>query len=326
MSEIFVLGGTGLIGRRLVQHLIARGHRVTVATRAAMRGGPSHLGGARLVPWDGTGENEEFAAALAAADGVVNLAGAGVMDSRWTPEYMQEIRDSRVAATRAVARGFRPPPLPAPEAAEGEEPEAPPRRPWVNASAVGLYGLSGDLATEETPQGEGFLAETCQAWEAEVDPAPGVRAVVLRLGVVLTGDGGAFPQLTIPYRFGPGGWLGTGGQAFPWVHVDDVVRAIRWALFEDGAEGAYNVVAPGAEEETAKTFATTLSDAYGRSPLLMPPPPVPNLLGAGARLALGERADLILKGRAVSSARIREAGFKFRYGEAGAACAALLAA
>ncbi|MCH7493730.1 TIGR01777 family protein [bacterium] len=316
--DCFILGGTGLIGRRLTYRLLQRGQEVTVASRGAPPGEETWRRGVRLVHWDGYGRDPCFIARLQGAGSVVNLAGEGVV-TRWTAKAKEEILASRMAATEAVSRLFRPA---RPEGTKEED--APPRRPWINASAVGFYGQEGDLADESTPPGQGFLAAVCRSWEAAVQPAPGVRSTIFRLGVVLAPEGGAFVPMNIPYRLQMGGWLGSGRQAFPWVHVNDVVEAILWTLSADDAEGVFNVVSPAGATETAKSFAIALNEAWMRPPYRLQPAPLAALAGMGARLVLGEAATLLLDGRPVSTGRLEEAGFRYLHTDARRAAASLL--
>lgn len=317
--DYFVLGGTGLVGRRLCYRLLQRGHSVTVASRQAQPNTEAWRNGICQVHWDGEGKDPKFLSRIQGADGVVNLAGERVV-TRWTPEAKEEILRSRVAATEAVSRLFRPA---RPEVEEGEE--APPRRPWINASAVGYYGQEGGLADETTPPGKGFLPDVCRRWEAAVQPASGVRATILRLGIVLAPEGGAFPLMNIPFRLQWGAWLGSGKQPLPWVHVDDVVAAILWALANDNAEGVFDVVSPAGATETARSFAIALNEAWVRPPYRLQPPPLAALAGLGVKALLGEASTLLLEGRPVSTERLEEAGFRYRHTDARRAAASLLA-
>ena len=233
---------------------------------------------------------------------VVHLAGESISGKRWTEARKKSIHDSRVMGTRTLVDWLirRP-----------QRPEL-----LVAASAIGFYGDRGDeLLTEDATQGKGFLADLCAAWEAEARRAEqaGIRVVILRLGVVLSAEGGALAQMRLPFKLGAGGPVGSGRQWFAWVHVDDVVAAIQWALHRPEARGVYNLAAPGIVREAE--FAHALGKAMHR-PSFVPTP------AFALRLAFGELADeaLLSSARTVPMRLLAE-GFAFRFPELGAALA-----
>ncbi|RME50281.1 MAG: TIGR01777 family protein [Caldilineae bacterium] len=292
--HVIITGGTGLIGRALTQSLLADGHRVTVLSRSpgAVRGLPS---GAEVVGWDAR-TAQGWGHLAAEADAIVNLAGAGIAEGRWTAARKKLILESRVNAGKAVV-----------EAIEGATPRP---KVLIQASAVGYYGPHGDeILTEDAAPGSDFLAQVCVAWEASTQAveALGVRRAVIRTGVVLSMQGGAFPRLVLPFRFFAGGPLGSGRQRFPWIHIDDQVAAIRFLIEHEEASGPFNLAAPN--PPTNREFVQQLGKAMGRPALL----PVPAL---ALRLLFGEMATVLLDGQRAVPAALERAGFRFTYPEA----------
>ncbi|MCB0882190.1 MAG: TIGR01777 family oxidoreductase [Thermoleophilia bacterium] len=279
-----VVGATGLIGRRLCRHLAAAGHDVAAVSRA----GTPVDGAAVAVRWDPAAGGLD-PAGVADRDVVVNLAGAGIGDARWTDGRKREIVESRRAATRGIVEALR---------ADG----AP--RVLVSASAVGFYGTGERECTEATPPGDDFLAATCGAWEREAlaARAHGVRVVLTRFGIVLDAHGGALAKQLTPFRLGFGGPLGGGRQWVSWVHIDDAVRLIERAGADPSIEGPVNVVAPRPVRQ--REFARALGAALHR-PALVPTP------GAALRLTMGEMATLALHGQRVTPAVALAAGFGY---------------
>lgn len=286
--HVVVAGGTGFIGRALVDALLREGRRVTVLTRRSEEEARRVLpGGAAVVGWQG---NEDTAPLPADADAVVNLAGAGIA-RRWTRAAKRLILDSRVRTTEAVVRAL--------QRAGGP-------RVLVNASAVGYYGPRGDeRVTEREGPGDDFLARVCRAWEAAAVEAEraGVRVVRLRTGFVV-GRGGGLRLMALPFRLFVGGPLGSGRQWMPWIHIEDVVGMIRFALDRDDVSGPLNVSAP--EPVRNRDFARALGRVLGR-PSVFPAPAL------ALRLVMGEAADMILTGqRSVPEAALA-AGYRFRF-------------
>jgi hypothetical protein len=306
MLKVVVAGGSGFLGRQLVTSLVAKGHAVTVLARdpGAAR---SRLGGqAQFLGWSLApgAVREAWEQAVRDATGVVNLAGAGVMDRAWTEARMRELVASRVDVTRALALAM------AGSRATSRSPTDPPRV-LVSGSAIGIYGMRMDDAvmTEDSPPGADFLAELCVAWEAAATPArdADIRVVHPRMGIVLGKDGGALTKLASPFKLGVGGPVGSGEQWVSWIHERDAVHALELALTSGRMHGAYNVVAPRPVRmaEEAETLAKVLrTHARARVPAFA----LKALLGRG-------RADAILTGQRVSSDRLRQAGYSFAFEE-----------
>lgn len=292
--NVVVVGGTGFLGRPLVETLIARGDEVTVLSRGAADTRPV---GARTLQWLGDGANDhEWRRTVAAADTVVNLAGASLADRRWSPSHKERILQSRLAATAALVAAM----------ADG----AAHPRTLVSASAVGYYGARGEdpiSDADPVPPGNDFLADVCVAWEAEARKAEtlGARVVLLRTGLVLANDGGALPRLALPFRLYVGGPLGNGRQWMPWIHREDAVSLIRHFIDQRDLAGPFHVTSP--EPVTNRTFARALGRVLGR-PSFVPSPAL------GLRIALGEMADaLLLAGQRAVPDRALRSGFAYRY-------------
>ena len=228
---------------------------------------------------------------IGSANAVINLAGAPIIGRRWSDARKAAIRNSRVHATttlaRAVASAARPPVL-------------------INGSAIGFYGAHDDEPlTENSPRGSDFLADVVADWErAALEAAPATRVVLLRTGLVLSRDGGALPQFARPFLFGVGGRIGSGEQYVSWIHRDDWIAMIEWALAHATIAGPLNATAPN--PVTNATLAKEIARVL-RRPALVPAP------AFAMRLLLGEMSDTILTGQRVLPARAEAAGFAFRY-------------
>ncbi|MGZ8450004.1 MAG: TIGR01777 family oxidoreductase [Candidatus Deferrimicrobiaceae bacterium] len=298
--RVAVSGSTGLVGSEVVASLSAAGHEVVRLVRRA----PAQ--GEKAVRWD-PGKGTIDSAGLEGVDAVIHLAGENVVSGRWTAARKAAIRDSRVNGTRllcdALAGLARPP------------------KTLVCASAVGIYGDRGDeLLTEESPPGTGFLTEVSREWEAASGPAArkGIRVVALRIGMVLSPNGGALSRMLPLFRIGLGGALGSGRQYMSWVVLDDLVGIVLHALRSGELRGPVNAVAP--VPVTNREFTEALGKALSR-PTLFPVP------AFALRLAVGrEMADaLLLASARVVPRRLEEAGHPFRCPELGAALQHLLA-
>ena len=289
LKRVVVAGGTGLVGRPLVQALVDLGADVTVMTRNPGRGGlPA---GASARGW------EDLATTLNGADAVINLAGEGIADKRWSAARKAVLLTSRVETTQRLVEAMRA--CPQPPAA------------LVNASAIGFYVPADREPVDETSDsGMGFLAEVCRAWEVEAMAAAafGVRVALLRIGVVLAREGGALPKMALPVRWFQGCKLGTGSQGLSWIHLDDLVAMFVEATRNPAWRGAFNGTAP--KPLSNEAFTRALAQRLHR-PLL----PVPGFVTAAAtKLALGELAEaLLLQGAFVKPTRALALGFAFRF-------------
>ena len=303
--KLLLLGCSGFVGRELVPYLLQLGHAITLVSRQpqpfpALVG--ERLNVLRLNPADPESwQHDGLDAALAAADGVVNLAGEPIAEKRWTPVHRQLLLDSRVRTTELLVKAM---------AALPEPPKV-----LVNGSAVGFYGTSETARfSEASASGSDFLAEICRAWEAAADQAPaGCRVVQLRIGIVLGPDGGALGKMLPVFRTGFGGPVGSGKQWMSWIHRTDLCRLIAEALEDPAFSGIYNAVAP--TPTTMGGFALALGKALGRPSLLPVPGPILQLL-------LGDGAQVVLEGQQVVPERLTAQGFQFHYGDLSAALGA----
>jgi uncharacterized protein (TIGR01777 family) len=291
--RIFLTGGTGLVGVRLVRALRKRGDDVVVLSRRAdawqrvgldveiITGDPTEPG-----PWQDQ---------VTACDAVVNLAGAGLFDKRWNPAYKALVRDTRVRATENVVAALARQP--------GRSDGTP--KVLVSGSAIGYYGPHGDEELDEaSPPGNDFLSQACVAWEAAANTAAGVRVALIRTGIVLDRRGGALRQLWTPFKLGVGGPVGSGNQFMSWIHHADEVGIILLALDHPDARGPLNATAP--QPVTNKAFGKALGRALGR-PAVLPTP------AFALRLALGEVAALVTTGQRVLPRRAEALGYQFQY-------------
>ena len=295
--RVVITGGTGLIGRALSANLASDGHEVIVLSRSPERAAllPD---GVRAERWDAR-TAEGWSHLADGADAIVNLAGANLagerfFPSRWTGERKRLIRESRVNAGRAVVQAV----------AQVD------RKPGVvvQASGVGYYGPGGDeLITEDAPAGHDFPAQVAaEDWEPSTAAVEemGVRRVVARSAAVLQPNEGALWRLLLPFRLFVGGPMGSGKQWFPWIHVQDEARAIRFLIENGQASGPFNLAAP--ESLTNAQFARELGRAMGRPSWI----PVP---GFALMLALGEVTGVLLEGQRVVPRRLLDLGFEFRF-------------
>lgn len=283
--RILVTGASGLIGSAVLNAFRRDGHDAVALVRRPAEG----VGESQWNP------NAVDPAPFEGADAAVHLAGESIASGRWTGERKKAILDSRVDGTRNLAQSI---------AAATRKP-----RVLISASAIGYYGDRGDeLLTESSPNGAGFLADVASAWEAAAQPAEraGVRVVLPRIGIVLSGRGGALPKMAFPFRFGLGGRVGTGAQWMSWIELDDLVRLVRFAIDNDSVRGPVNAVAPQAV--TNAEFTRTLARVLHR-PAFFPAP------AAIVRLAMGpEMADeLLLASQRVEPKVALAAGFRFEY-------------
>lgn len=291
-------GASGFLGTRLVDRLTADGHHVTRLVRRPPRADDERQ-------WDPSAAQLD-PAVVAGADAVVNLAGAGVGDKRWNDEYRRLIRSSRVDTTTTLAIAIAG--LPA-----ADRPTA-----LLNSSAVGWYGNTGDRAVEEdSPAGEGFLADVCRVWEAATRPAEdaGVRVVRLRTGLPLHRDGGLLKPQLLPFKLGVAGKLGSGRQWLPWISMRDWLDAVVFLLDRGDVGGPVNVVGPA--PVTNAEFTRELARQLHR-PAIMPIPAV------ALKVALGGFAQEALTSTRVLPGVLTKANFRYTHPDlAGALHAAL---
>ncbi len=287
--RVIVTGGTGFIGPKLCERLVAKGHDVIALTRDASRSRDHVHPRVRVVSW---AEGAAWEGFVDGAGAVVNLAGETIAQ-RWTSSAKKRIGESRV---RAAAR-----------LKEAAEKAAQKPGVLVNASAVGVYGPHGDEVLDEgAATGDDFLARVCIEWESaarSLEPL-GVRVAMLRTGLVLGGGGGALEKMLPPFRAFVGGPLGSGRQWVSWIHREDLVELYVFAIENAAVEGPLNATAPN--PVTMRDFATALGRALHRPSFAKAP-------AAAIRLALGEMATVVLDGQRVVPKRALDLGFTFRF-------------
>lgn len=289
-QRVVITGGTGFVGRPLVERLIARGADVVVLGRKA--GDPRVPSGASSLAWT-PDRDGPWGDVLDGADGVIHLAGDPVMGGRWTAAKKQRITESRVLSTRALVAAMR----------RAKKPPA----VFVSASAVGYYGPrpADEEVHETTAAGDDFLSTVCRAWEAEAIEAEalGIRVVRPRIGIVLGKGGGALAEMLPAFRNFVGGPIGSGDQMMPWIHLVDAVGLLLFALDGD-IKGAMNVTAPN--PVSMRELATSLGRALGR-------PSVMKVPGFMIKMALGEAAEVLLTGQRALPKRALELGYRFEF-------------
>ncbi|WBA80556.1 TIGR01777 family oxidoreductase [Endozoicomonas sp. GU-1] len=299
--QYLITGGTGFIGRRLVHRLLNEGHQVVVLSRQPAKEVRLQLS-TRVKPVS------SLSAVNPASyfDAVINLAGEGILDKRWSRARKKTLLDSRIGVTSELV-----------DLIERME-----NRPgcFISASAIGYYGFSrpGEELDESAEVGSDFAATLCDRWEqvARRVEALGVRTCIVRIGVVLHPSGGALQKMLPVFRLGLGGPIGSGRQIMSWIHMDDMLNALLYLVNHPEIKGVFNAVSP--EILTNKAFAKELGRAVRRPAILTTPESV-------LALMLGESAQLLTEGQAVTPRRLQEAGFTFAYPNARKALASLLA-
>ena len=296
--KVAITGATGFVGSRLVERLSQAGHSVVVFTRNlghANRVFPSSsFPTVTNIAYTPT-QAGEWQQAIAGCDGVVNLAGEPIAESRWTPDRKRMIVESRQLTTRLLVDAI---------AQADPKPSV-----LVSGSAIGYYGTSETASFDETSgAGDDFLAQVCQAWEAEAMrvKASGTRLVILRTGIVLGLEGGAIAKMITPFRLFAGGPLGTGKQWVSWIHRDDLVELIIQSLNQPSYEGVLNATAPNPVRMAE--FCHVMGEALNRPSWL----PVPEI---ALEALLGDAAKMVLEGQQVLPQRTQAAGFHYQFAD-----------
>ncbi len=297
-QRIILTGATGLIGTKLFRALLERGYELVIFSRRPALARERLPGAADYVQWEPS-ESGPWTSVIDGAGAVIHLAGApisqGLFGLRWTPAIKEEIRNSRVIGTRGIVAAL---------AAARTRPAV-----LVNASAIGYYGYRDATPLDEyASAGADFVAEVCIGWEREAVRAEelGVRVARIRTGIVLDPNAGALGQLLLPFRLRTGGPMLPGNQYYSWIHPEDEIGILLMALEDERVRGPINATAPN--PLTNREFTTTLGSVLGSPSWL----PVPEM---SLRLALGEMADLVVKGQRVLPRRAQELGYQFRFSE-----------
>ncbi len=294
METVLITGGTGMIGNALTQALIERGYHVIVLTRNPSDKQKTKNDKLSFAEWNiekQTLDKEAFAK----ADHIIHLAGANFADKRWTNKRKQEIVNSRVDSAKLIIESLK----------------TISNKVKVVISASGISWYGDDKAakpfTENDPVANDFMAQTCKQWEAAIEPASflGKRLIKLRIGPVLSTEGGAYVEFKNPIKFGVAGIIGNGKQIFSWVHIDDLVRTILFAMENEQMEGVYNVVSP--EPATNKDLILEIAKSTKKFFIPIHAP------AFALKIVFGELIGEILKSTTVSSEKLQQAGFIFQY-------------
>ena len=299
METILITGGTGMIGSALSKMLIGKGYKVILLSRSAAPGEPiKNNTGATLAFWN-PAEQLIDRTAIEQADFIINLAGAGVADKRWTKKRKKEITDSRVQSGNLIVKALK---------------EIPNKvKSVISVSGIGWYGVDPEVPnpapfTEDMPSDSGFLGYTCKLWEESIQPVTklGKRLVILRTGIVLSNAGGAFREFCNPLRFGIATVLGSGKQIVSWIHIDDMCKMFLFAIQEEKLQGVYNAAAPN----PVSNKKLILEIARKKNKNFFITIPVPSFV---LTTVLGELSIEVLKSTTVSTGKIQGMGFQFLY-------------
>lgn len=293
-KNILITGGTGLVGSRLTSLLHQKGHHIAIMSRSKKADDKY-----RYFLWDVESQTIEVEA-LHWADCIIHLAGAGVADKKWTDARKKEILDSRVKGTKLLVNTLIKNKIELPH--------------FITASAIGIYGMdTGQIEiTEESPAGNDFLAQVTVAWEHALEEAPLKHTLksFVRIGIVLSKEGGALAKIAAPVKLFAGAPLGSGKQQMSWIHIEDLCRVFEF-LVENRTEGKFNATAPNpvSNAELTKEIAKAL-----KKPLILP-----NVPAFALKLALGEQANMILGGAKVLPKNLKSENFSFNFPIIGAA-------
>ena len=286
MKKVIITGGTGLVGQQLTTLLKHKGFEVNILCRNPKR--PNEF------KWN-IDEHYIDERVFEQASAIIHLAGAGVAEKRWTEERKKEIIESRTKSARLLYKYL----------SGSKYPVA----SFISASAVGFYGdRKSELLTEDSANGSGFLAEVCKVWEEEAEKFSALNIAVskIRIGIVLSKDGGALPKLDFPIKFGIGAYIGDGKQFVPWIHIDDLCN-IFIHLLEKNLHDTYNGCAP--DIKTNKEMSETIAMVLHRPFIPFPAP------GFILKTVMGEMASMLLMSNNCSSQKIINTGFVFQYPE-----------
>ena len=300
MATVLITGGTGLVGKHLCKRLKEKGYDVAILSRTRKQ--------ETAIPtytWD-LDKKEIQKEAIDTADYIIHLAGANIGDKRWTAKRKQIIIDSRVKTGQLIFSKIK---------EQNKDLKA-----FISASAIGYYGTItlDKIFTEADPPANDFLGDTCRQWEQMTDRFKdlGIRAVKIRTGVVLTGQGGALSKMTAPVKMGIGSAVGNGRQYLPWIHIDDLCDIYIKAIEDTQMKGAYNAVAP--DQKTNKEFTQTIAH------ILKKPFWFPNVPAIAMKLMFGKISEILLRGSRISSNKIKKTGYNFLFPDLESALADLL--
>lgn len=297
--NLLLTGATGFIGTHLRRRLLEEGHDLTIITRSPGSWKEVSANNHRFISWD-----SDLVAAMEAADVVINMAGENLFDRRWSESVKKKLYDSRIESTRVLVEAM---------GSASDRPEL-----LISVSGVNYYGERGEDPLEESePPGHDFLAMICQDWEAEAQKAKafGIRVSNPRVGVVLHPDDGALDKMILPFKLFIGGPIGRGSQYMPWIHMDDLCRALLFPMHEETFSGPYNACSPS--PETMRNLARLMGKVMNRPSLMRVPE-------WAVKLLLGESATPVLTSLKVIPAQLRQAGFQWTFEDLEEALADLL--
>ncbi len=294
MQTVLITGGTGLVGKKLIEHLAKKGYKTIILTRSLE--GKKTAGETSFALWDIQKQTLDITA-VQKADFIIHLAGAGVVDKKWTPAYKKEILESRTKSSELLINTLK------------NNSHA--VKAIVSASATGWYGedkIAGHFFSEDEKPADDFLGETCRLWEQSIEGAQdlGIRVCKLRTGIVLSKEGGALAEFIKPVKFGVAGILGSGKQIVSWIHIDDLCRMYISAIENSAMEGSYNAVAP----ETVSNKNLILQLAQRIKGKFYIPMHVPEFI---LKIMMGSRSTEVLKSNTVNNKKIQDTGFTFLY-------------
>lgn len=298
VMKILITGATGFIGQKLCESLKAE-HEVLALVRN-LKSAEKKLPGIKLISWPDI--HSSFEINEPKLDVVINLMGENIAGARWSEERKKSLYDSRIIGTKNLFKQLKSTRI----------------STFIQASAVGYYGDSGDEKVDEnSSQGQGFLAKICENWEneAKIHQDQYERLCIFRLGVVLGENGGALEKMLPAFKFGVAGKLGDGEQYMPWIHRDDVIGLIKKAIETQSWMGVYNAVSPN--PVTNLEFTKTLGNVLSR-PTLLPAPEF------ALKLILGDMSRVLLDGQRALPAKALEAGYQFKYKEVKKALSAIV--
>lgn len=289
MASVLITGGKGLIGQELRKILQTKGYEVSILSRS--KSTDTSVPG---YSWD-IEQNEIDRAALTSCDYIIHLAGANIAEKRWSRKRKQDILNSRIKSTELIFKNI--------------DRNNSKLKAFISASAIGYYGAitSPHIYDESDPPASDFLGQTCKVWEHAANrfTEMGIRVVSLRTGIVLSRQGGALVKLMRPLKLGLGAPIGHGKQYMPWIHIDDLCAIYIHAIEKNELQGAYNAVAP--DHVTNKEFTGKLARA------LQKPFWVPNIPAFVLKLLFGELAVMLLEGSRISSEKVQQSGYSFRF-------------
>jgi hypothetical protein len=289
--QILLTGASGFVGKKLINQLVDEGHQVVATTRNIPKYEGLYPTNGKWVSWDST-NNPLPASLIGSPDAVINLMGENIGDKRWSEKRKKKLVQSRVEGTKNLIEGLK---------AHKISPKV-----FIQASAIGFYpSNTANEIDENSPMGSGFLSSLCQKWEASAfENKISERLVILRIGMIVGNNGGALAKLYPIFKFGLGGPIGLGHQMMSWIHRNDLVDLILFALKRDDFSGIYNATSPNPISNTE--FTKALSRSIHR-PALFPVPPVV------LKMAMGEMSQIVLDSQIVLPKRTLQSGFTYAF-------------